>query len=105
MRVVGLTLIGLVLAGCQPSTDAEKVAYSFEQAARTAGSSAICEVLTESKTIKCIINASDREAEGIATGVIRMVHRIEVDLSDWQLNLVTLDGYTVTKWFWKPAFN
>ena len=87
--------ISSVTFGSQAS-DAAKVADAFEQAA---GGGATCSPRYNSRTIMCIVNASDREADKIARGMVLIVSAYDVNLSGWKLTLVTLNDYVVTQRF------
>ena len=76
--------------------DAAKVADAFETAA---GGSGTCSTRNNSKTIICIVNASDREADKIARGMVLTTNTMNVNLRGWRLTLVTLNDYVVSQNF------
>ena len=95
-------VVGLLAATVSSATyssqasDAAIIADAFEQAA---GGSANSSTRQNSQTIMCIVNASNREADKIARGMVLAVNAYDVNLTGWKLTLVTLNDYVVTQRF------
>lgn len=76
--------------------NANTVAHLVQQ---SVSGEAICEAKRESKTVLCIMNASEGEARKMVKGIVLMVNASNIQMTDWKLTLVTPDDYVISQRF------
>ena len=82
--------------GSREYENAKTVARIFQDLTQ---GKAICKAKRASKSILCIVNASDSVADQLAMGIVLTVNAEGIALSDWKLILVTHNDYVIRQWF------
>ncbi len=59
----------------------------------------LCGAKSQSKTILCMVNASDGELSNLAAGIIFQANAMDIPLSGWKLQLVNPKDYVVSRRF------
>lgn len=83
-------------AGQTEHENAKKIALSIERATQDR---AKCEAKPRTETVLCVIDASNREADRIANGIVSTTKTEGIALAGWKLTLVTPSDHVVTRRF------
>ena len=93
---VAALLASLLSLPAMAQTPAERSANVMN----TAGEGKMhCGAKSQSKTILCIVNASDGELSKLAGGIVLQANAMDVPLSGWKLQLVNFNDYVVSRRF------
>ena len=58
-----------------------------------------CGAKSQSKTILCIVKASDGKLSNLAAGIVFQANAMDIPLSGWKLQLVNHNDYVVSRRF------
>ena len=90
-----IAIIALLLAMVANASDAD----AHRVASMLTEQGMMCKAQTRSKTILCIANTTDREADKIAIGTVAIANINNVPLRGWRLTITTFNDYVVSRDF------
>ena len=95
------TTIAIILASVLAlPASAQAPAERFANAMNAAGDGKVlCSAKNQSKTILCIVNASDNELSKIVAGAVFQANAMDIPLSGWKLTMVNRNDYVVSRHF------
>ena len=100
MNRLVLVVISLFAMSCGGGSVENKDAKTIAQLIQSVlEGKAVCEAKQASKTILCIVNASDVEADKLVTGIVHLTNAQDVPITGWKLTLVTPNDYVVSRRF------
>ena len=95
-----ITIAALLASLLSVPAMAQTPAERFANVMNTAGEGKMhCGAKSQSKTILCIVNASDGELRKLAGGIVFQANAMDIPLSGWKLQLVNFNDYVVSRRF------
>ena len=95
------TTIAIILASVLAlPASAQAPAERFANAMNAASEGKMrCSAKNQSKTILCIVNASDGMLSKLAATVVLQANAMDIPLSGWKLSMVNMNDYVVSRRF------
>ena len=94
--IITALLASLLSVPAIAQTPAERIANAVNASGE---GKMLCKAKSQSKTILCIVNASDGELSKLAAGIVFQANAADIPLSGWKLQLVNPNDYVVSRRF------